>query len=426
MELEQATDYKLSQMAEKLVGSEIIKLAGEVKKLQAEGEDIKNLTIGDFNPGIFPIPNELKQGIIKAYQDNHTNYPAANGIEPLRNSISSYLKHYGKLDYTADEILVAGGARPMIYACYQAIVDAGDDVIFPVPSWNNNHYTHLSHGNPIFIEARAENKFMPTAEDIKPHISSASLIAICSPLNPTGTTISRENLEAICDLVLEENKRRGPSSKPVYLLFDQIYWMLTMEGTKHYDPVSLRPEMRDFTLFIDGMSKAFASTGVRVGWAFGPQKLINKMKAILGHIGAWSPKAEQVASAEYLADTAAIDTYIATIRKDIQARLDGFHTAFQALKSEGLPVDSIAPEAAMYLTVSIDVMGKQTESGVTLETMEDVAKYLINEAKVALVPFYAFGADRNSAWFRLSIGTTEIKDIETVKSGIKNALTRLS
>lgn len=426
MELEQTVDYKLSQMAEKLVGSEIIKLSGEVKKLQAQGEDIKNLTIGDFNPDIFPIPNELREGIINAYKNNHTNYPAANGIEPLRNSISAYLKHYGNLDYSADEILVAGGARPMIYACYQAVVDAGDDVIFPVPSWNNNHYTHLAHGNPIFIEARAENKFMPTAEDIKPHISNASLIAICSPLNPTGTTISKENLEAICDLVIEENKRRGPGSKPVYLLYDQIYWMLTMEGTTHFDPVSLRPEMRNFTLFIDGMSKAFACTGVRVGWAFGPQKLINKMKAILGHVGAWSPKAEQVASAEYLANIPAIDSYISTIRKDIQARLDGFHSAFQSLKSSGLPVDSIAPEAAMYLTVSIDVMGMKKDDGSELSSMEDVAKYLINEAKVAIVPFYAFGADRNSPWFRLSIGTTALKDIETVKSGIESALRKLS
>jgi hypothetical protein len=100
--------------------------------------------------------------------------------------------------------------------------------------------------------------------------------------------------------ILEENKRRGPDQKPLYLMYDQIYWMLTYGNTLHYNPVSLRPEMKDYTIFIDGLSKAFAATGLRVGWTFGPKRVIDKMKSVLGHIGAWAPKAEQVAVANYL------------------------------------------------------------------------------------------------------------------------------
>ena len=118
---------------------------------------------------------------------------------------------------------------------------------------------------------------MPTAADIKPYIQEATLVALCSPQNPTGTIFSKEGLEEICDMILAENVRRGPDAKPVYLMYDQIYWALTYDGTHHVNPVIMRPEMRNYTICIDGISKSFAATGVRVGWAFGPDKIINKM-----------------------------------------------------------------------------------------------------------------------------------------------------
>ena len=132
---------------------------------------------------------------------------------------------------------------------------------------------------------------MPTPETVRPALKGATLLALCSPLNPTGTTFTKEGLEQICDLVIAENASRGPEEKPLYIMYDQIYWVLTYGNTKHYDPVSLRPELRNYTIYVDGLSKSFAATGVRVGWAFGPQVIIDKMKAILSHVGAWAPKA---------------------------------------------------------------------------------------------------------------------------------------
>jgi len=256
----------VSQMAENLIGSEIIKLAADINEKIRNGEKIFNYTIGDFDPKIFPIPEELNNEIILAYQNHQTNYPAANGMLELRKSVSSFLRERQGLAYSSDEILISGGARPLIYATYITLLDPGDTVIFPVPSWNNNHYCHLSQANPVYVETLPENNFMPTAEELRPHLAGATLLSLCSPLNPTGTTFSKEQLESICDLVIEENRRRGPEAKPLYLMYDQIYWILTTSETKHYDPINLRPQMRNYTIFIDGISKSLAATGVRVGW----------------------------------------------------------------------------------------------------------------------------------------------------------------
>jgi len=418
-------NQKVSEMAENLIGSEIIKLAGEVKAKMAQGEKIHNLTIGDFNSKTFPIPAELKEEIIKAYNNDETNYPAANGIPQLRDAVSRFLHTREGLEYTANQILISGGARPLIYAVYQTLIDPQDKVLFPVPSWNNNHYTHLSRGQQIIIQTSAENKFMPTAEDLKPHISEATLVAVCSPLNPTGTTFTEKGLKDICDLIIEENKKRGDSRKPVYLLYDQIYWVLTHGDTRHVDPVTLCPDMKNYTIYIDGISKAFAATGVRVGWAFGPQKIIDKMKSILSHVGAWSPKAEQVATANYLQNDEAIDAYLTSFKEDINNRLQLFYQGMISLKNEGFNVDAIAPEAAIYLTVNFNLIGKTTENGNILESTADVTKYLLDEAKLAIVPFNAFGADKNSTWYRLSVGTSVTEEINTLFEQLKTALSKL-
>jgi len=424
--MESTKVLKVSDMAETLVGSEIIKLGGEIRERISQGEKIYNFTIGDFDPSIFPIPTQLKDEIVKAYEEGETNYPAANGMLPLRKAVSRFLHTRGGLEYNEEQLLIAGGARPLIYATYQTIVDPGDKVIFPVPSWNNNHYSHLAHANAVYVETSAQNNFMPTAESLKKHISEATLIALCSPLNPAGTIFGEEQLEAICDLILEENKKRGDYRKPVYLLYDQIYWMLCMGDNVHHDPVTLRPGMKDYTIFIDGLSKTFAATGVRIGWAFGPQKIINKMKSVLGHIGAWAPKAEQIGCARFFENDDAVDGFLNDFKGALEDRLMGFYDGFKALKEEGFKVNVIAPKAAIYLTVQFNLLDQTTEGGEKLATTERVGKYLLDEAKVALVPFYAFGASKKSTWFRLSVGTSKMEEIPDVLNALRAALKKLS
>lgn len=412
-------------MAENLIGSEIIKLAGEINERIKQGQRIYNFTIGDFNPAIFPIPTELTDAIIQAYREGHTNYPAANGIAELRKEVSLFLQQHQGLQYHENDILIAGGARPLIYAIFQTIVDAGDKVVFPVPSWNNNHYCHLSHAQQVCLETTAETNFMPTADALRPHLHDAVLLALCSPLNPTGTVFTQEALAEICDLVIEENKRRSPDQKPLYLMYDQIYWVLTYGQTRHYDPVRLRPEMRPYTVYVDGLSKAFAATGVRVGWSFGPQHLMKRMQAILGHIGAWSPKAEQIATARYLQQTDAVQHYLTTFRLAVEQRLNGIYAGLMRLKAEGLSVNAIEPQAAIYLTVQFDLIGKRTPDGKILEKTADITAHLLNEAGLAMVPFYAFGASPQSTWYRLSVGTCVLEEIEEMIERLAQVLRRL-
>lgn len=417
---------KLSHLSETLIGSEIVKLGADIREKIRQGDKIYNFTVGDFDPSIFPIPKELEDAVVEAYRRHFTNYPAAEGNLDLRDAVAAFTRDTEGLSYQNTEILVASGGRPLIYAVFRAICDAGDKVIYAVPSWNNNHYTHFVGGEHVVVEATEANKFMPTAADIAPHIKGTTLIALCSPQNPTGTTFRKEDLEAICDLVLAENKSRGADEKKLYLMYDQMYWHLTYGDIKHYNPVSLRPEMREYTIFIDAISKVFAATGVRVGWSFGPANIISKMKAILTHVGAWAPMAEQKAVAYYLGNRAAIDRFLNHFKGEVSERLTRIYNGLTELKKEGLPVDAIAPEAAIYLTIKIDAAGKTTAAGKKLDTQADVTAYILNDAKLAVVPFYAFGASRQSAWYRLSVGTCKKEEIDAMLSQLRKALQQLS
>jgi aspartate aminotransferase len=205
-----------------------------------------------------------------------------------------------------------------------------------------------------------------------------------------------------------------------------MYWHLTFGDIQHYNPVSLRPAMREYTIFIDAISKVFAATGVRVGWGMGPATVINKMKAILTHIGAWAPMAEQKAVAYYLSNRDGIKKYLSGFKSAIEERLNRIYEGFMQLKSEGLPIDAITPEAAIYLTIKIDLVGKKTPDDKILADQSGVTAYVLNAAGLAVVPFYAFGAARSSAWYRLSVGTCKKEEIGEMIGKLREALKKLS
>lgn len=404
---------KLSQIAESLVGSEIVKLGNEINNKIAEGKKIYNYTIGDFSPKEFPIPKRLKELIINAYQNDFTNYPPGQGYLPLRKSLNSYLKKYWNVDYSTSEIQIASGGRPLIYAAFKAIVDPEDNVLYAVPSWNNNHYTNLNHGNHIVINASPENRFMPTVEDIKKHLHEVRLICLCTPQNPTGTTLDESTLREITQLIVDENKRRGDDEKKVYLLFDQMYSVLTLGDVRHNHPVALVPDAKEYVITIDGISKSLSATGLRVGWAMGEERLISKMNALLSHIGAWAPLAEQHATSEFLLETEELENYIQSNLKKIEERLLYIQSRFHQMKEDGMNVDVIKAEAAIYLTVKIDLVGKEF-NGRKLEKQSDVTQFLLEEVGIALVPFVCFGSEANSPWYRVSIGTSNLTDLKII------------
>ncbi len=418
---------RVSTMASGLVGSEILKIAADIRELQRSGVEVCNLTVGDFDPAQFPIPALLCDAIRDALAAGQTNYPPANGMPELRTAVQRfYLRGLG-LNYPLDSVLIAGGARPVIYAIYRALLDPGDVVVYPVPSWNNNHYCHMLGAEPLELVCGPETRFLPTAADLLAALPTARLVCLNSPLNPTGTAIDADVLRGICAAIVAENHRReAAGERPVYLLYDHIYWMLTFEGTKHVTPPELVPEMARYTIFVDGISKAFAATGVRVGWAVGPVDVIKRMSAILGHVGAWAPRAEQVATVRLLDDPAACAAYHEGFLAGVSKRLRRLHDGFQAMKAEGLAVDSIAPMGAIYLTVRIDVFGKTTPDGKSLAVNEDVRKYLLDVARFGIVPFQAFGMGvAGQGWFRLSVGAASEQEIADALPRVAEALRAL-
>jgi aspartate aminotransferase len=415
----------VSKLAQKLQGSEIIKIAGEVNELKSKGAEIANLTIGDFDSSIFPIPDVLTSYIKQAYDAHQTNYPPADGLLTLRESVSNFMQQRHGLQVPTNEILISSGSRPIIYATYLALVDPGDTVVFPAPSWNNNHYCDLTGAKSVIVPTRAENNFMPTADELRPYIKGAAMLALCSPLNPTGTMFSRKDLEDICDLVIKENRSRSENEKPLYILYDQIYAMLTFGKHRHVDPVSLRPELKNYTIYIDGASKCFAATGIRVGWGFGPENVISRMRSIVGHMGAWAPKPEQVAMAKFLKEKDAVDNFLVSFKERTQKSLDALYNGFQKLKAEGFRLDAIEPMGAIYLTLKIDYAGKTTPEGDLLRTSNDINFYLIREAKAAFVPFSAFGSADDINWFRASVGGCSLEDIHKMIPRVGEALRKL-
>ena len=414
-----------SKMASSLVSSEIIRIASEVNALKKSGKIISNLTIGDFASEHYPIPDTLREEIGKAYKEGFTNYPPSAGLDSICHSISRFVKSVYDLDYTPDEVQVSGGSRPLIYSMYLAILDEGDKVVFPVPSWNNNHYCHLTGAQAVKVHAKAENNFLPTAADLKPHLKGAHLVSLCSPLNPTGTMFKEQDLKEISELILEENHKRKEDEKPLYLLYDQIYSLLTFGGYEHFNPVHLVPEMKEFTVNIDGASKGFASTGVRVGWAFGAKPVIHKMRAIISHMGAWAPTPEQNAMAHFLDQKETVEAYLTVHKGKLQKSLEALYHGVKQLASEGLPVDAINPMGAIYLTLKLDIQGKTTPDGELLDNSMKVTLHLIKEAGLAIVPFTAFGDNASSPWFRASVGACSFEEIEQVIPRLKECLTQL-
>jgi aspartate aminotransferase len=405
----------LSGMARGLVGSEILKIASEIRAAQLAGQRITNFTVGDFAPAEFPIPAKLREGTVQALAAGETNYPPSDGLLRLREAIRDFWRERLQLEIPLESILVAGGARPIIYAAYRALVDPGDVVVYPVPSWNNNHYCYQVGANGIALSTRPEDGFLPTAASLAPYLRTARLFTLCTPLNPAGTVLAVDEVRRISEAILDENRRRASTGeKPLYLLFDQIYWMLTFGNARHDTPVRLVPEMARYTVFVDGISKAFAATGVRVGWGIGPRAVIAAMKDILGHVGAWAPRAEQLATAQLLRDGAAMDSYLAQHKGALQARLDKLHEGFTRMAAQGLPVRDIPPQGAIYLSVQFKLP--------KLSTNDAIRKYLLSEAGFAMVPFQAFGLEGDNGWFRLSVGAVSLRDVEECLPRVEAAL----
>src|SRR5687768_13544383 len=369
---QETLDAALSDHVRGLHESGILKITRHVRAMLARGESVVNLTVGDFDPRYFPIPKKLSQAIQDAIARGETNYPNPEGLPALRQSISDYVFRTAGIRYPLDAIVVCSGGRPVLYGAYRAIVNPGDKVVFSVPSWQNDAYSWITGAESVVIEATQESGFQPTLEDFRPHLGDAAMICICSPGNPTGTVMTEEQLTAILRAVVAENsKREEQGRRPIFVLHDQMYGALVSEGQKHVFPAAVVPESARYVISADGVSKAYAGTGLRLGWMLVPPAVGARIRDLLSHAGAWAPRAEQSAVAEFLRDEEGIAQFRAEMDARIAERLGAMHEGFTGLKAAGYPVDSINPQGAIYFSAQFRLHGRNVD-GRSITTDEDI------------------------------------------------------
>ena len=408
------TDASLSSVARGLAGSEILRMAAEVRALIASGVPVCNLTVGDFDPAQFPIPDLLRDATREALARGETNYPPSDGLAALREAIVRFVAREQGLRYPVDAVLVASGARPLLYGVFRTTVDPEDVVLYSVPSWNNNHYAHLARARAVELPVHETSNFFPPAAQIHPHLATARLLVLNSPLNPTGTVIGRDALAEIAALVVEENLRREAAGRrALFVIFDQVYGMLTFHGAVHTTPVELAPEIAPYTILLDAISKSFAATGLRVGWGLMPPALRARAADLIGHMGAWAPRAEQLATSALLDAPEVYRPWQAAMKEKLKHRLDLLHGGLMAMKARGLAVDAVEPQGAIYLSAHLPLVGR-TWKGEPIRTNEQIRKILLAEAGFAAVPFQAFGLKEETGWFRLSVGAVSPEEIARV------------
>jgi aspartate aminotransferase len=413
-------NIQLSHLAETLEGSQILQYSNAVKAMQGKGVHVHNYTVGDFEPSIFPIPIGLKNEVMKAYAEDYTNYPMAEGNVDLRAAIAAFEKEFSGISYNSNEVLVASGGRPLIYSAFQILCDKNDTVIYGTPSWNNHYFIQTVGAKGIAIPTSAKTAFLLTAEKIAPHIKEATLLCLCSPQNPTGTVYSKKALSGIIDLVVEENKRRR-NGKKLYVLFDAMYGCLTAGDNYNYNPLQLNEDIRPYLITVNAVSKIFAATGMRVGWCLGPKEILQKMRNLSTHIGAWAPMAEQKAVARYLVQTDGVKTFLKKFKEELEDRLKTIYHGIIRLKQHGYPVNAIKPQGGIYLSVQFSLFG-EVVSEKELQNAPDIANYLLEQSGFAILPFSVFGSPENLSWFRISVGTCRKVDIAVMLKKLEVAL----
>jgi len=348
-----------SQLAQQMKPSEILAIADEVRALQAKGEAVANFTIGDFSPSEFRVPPRFLDHLQRIQNQGETNYPPAVGVAELRQAVRRFYARELDLAYPEGSVQIGSGARPLIYAAFACIISPGDTVLYQAPSWNTAYYADLNFADATMLVAEPKHGFMLTAADLAPHLSTARLLVINSPQNPSGTAISRESMTEICKAIVQENRRRDTvGQRPLFLIYDMVYWQLTLDGVEHVTPVGCVPEMAKYTVMVDAISKSWAATGVRVGWAVGPPWLMGPMKALIGHMGAWAGRAPQLATAATLDDAEAMAPWMKHYREKVAGRHQRIYDRLAAMPAAGLAVQPAQPEVAPYVTARFPLHGQ--------------------------------------------------------------------
>ncbi|MBR6495305.1 MAG: pyridoxal phosphate-dependent aminotransferase [Prevotella sp.] len=395
---------RLSNRLNRLAPSATLAMSQKSAEMKAQGIDVINMSVGepDFN-----TPDHIKEAAKKAVDDNWSRYSPVPGYADLREAIVAKLKNENGLDYSTDEIIVSNGAKQSVCNAVMALVDDGEEVIIPTPYWvSYPQMVLLAGGTPVFVNAGFEQNFKMTAEQLEAAITPKTrLLILCSPSNPTGSVYSKEELKSLADVILKHDD--------LYVLADEIYEHINYIG--HHESIAQFPGMKERTIIINGISKAYAMTGWRIGYMAAPKWIVKGCNKLQGQYTSGPCSVSQKAAlAAYVESQACIEQMRVAFerRRDLIVEL--------ASEIPGLEVNK--PEGAFYLFPKCSsFFGKQTESGKTIATSSDLAMYLLEEAQVATVGGDAFG---DPDCFRMSYATSDDNIREAIRR-IKEALKKL-
>ena len=395
---------RLSNRLNRLAPSATLAMSQKSAEMKAQGIDVINMSVGepDFN-----TPDHIKEAAKKAVDDNWSRYSPVPGYADLREAIVAKLKNENGLDYSTDEIIVSNGAKQSVCNAVMALVDDGEEVIIPTPYWvSYPQMVLLAGGTPVFVNAGFEQNFKMTAEQLEAAITPKTrLLILCSPSNPTGSVYSKEELKSLADVILKHDD--------LYVLADEIYEHINYIG--HHESIAQFPGMKERTIIINGISKAYAMTGWRIGYMAAPKWIVKGCNKLQGQYTSGPCSVSQKAAlAAYVESQACIEEMRVAFerRRDLIVEL--------ASEIPGLEVNK--PEGAFYLFPKCSsFFGKQTENGKTIATSSDLAMYLLEEAQVATVGGDAFG---DPDCFRMSYVTSDDNIREAIRR-IKEALKKL-
>ena len=263
----------VSEKASKIGESPTLKVTSKAKAMKAEGIDVIDLSVGEPD---FPTPENIKDAGKKAIDENFTKYTQADGIPPLKDAIITRLKEDLGLSYERNEIMVSSGAKSVLYHLIQALVNDGDEVIVPAPYWVTfPHAVTLAKGKPVVVPTKEESGFLLTPAQLRSAISpSTKALILNNPSNPTGAAYQKHELEALADVILDED---------IYVIADEIYEKLVYDDLKFFSFAALGKDVKKKTIVVNGVSKAYSMTGWRIGYAAGPSDIIHGMSKIQSH-----------------------------------------------------------------------------------------------------------------------------------------------
>ena len=380
--------------------SATMSFAAKVIEKKQQGIDIINFTVGEPD---FPTPENIKLAAIKAINENKTKYTLNTGIIELRQAFANYMKQQWNLEYNTDEIIVSTGAKQAVFNAVQAIVNEEDEVLIPLPAYPSHvEMVNFANGDPVLIETSEENSFKVTAKQIEENITpKTKALILCNPNNPTGAVYTKDELLKIAKVVTEHD---------LYVISDEVYEQLVYDDIPFTSFASLSEEIKNRSVIVNGVSKAYSMTGWRLGFSAAPKEISKGMAKLQSHSTSNPTTITQYAALEALTNG---HEGVIEMVKEFSKRRDVIYEAITGINKLSTP----KPNGAFYLFVNV----KNYLTGDKITSSLDLANYLLDEARVAVVPGSGLGME---GYVRISYSTS-MENILEGMDRLKNALSKI-